>query len=85
MITAKDYLDTKTIHVDKSSVLSLNFDDYVEAHEAYKAVDMAKNEFAESIIRMINNYQEQKVKGNIADFVKSYCEGYCEGIINFIQ
>ena len=27
----------------------------------------------------------EKVKGNIADYVKSYCEGYCEGIINFIQ
>ena len=82
---AKDYIDSKSIHVDRCSILELKFGEYIPSDKAYKAVDMAINEFAESIIRMINNYQEQKTKGNIADYVKSYCEGYCEGIINFIQ
>lgn len=79
MMIAKDYIDSKAFAAEKYK------EHVVSVSDAYKAVDMAKNEFAESIIRMINNYQEQKTKGNIADYVKSYCEGYCEGMINFIQ
>ena len=77
MMIAKEYFDSKTLkHQGRKDCISIA--------DAYKAVDMAKNEFAESIIRMINNYREQNTKGDIAEYIQNYCEGYCEGIKYFI-
>ena len=64
---AKEYIDNKKVR-------------YITLCDAHKAIDMARNEFAEDIIKMIDNYREHRVKGDIAEYVRSYCEGYCEGM-----
>lgn len=71
-MTAKEFIDGKKVR-------------YIPLCDAHKAIDMAKKEFAEDIIKMIDSYREHHAKGDIACYVRSYCEGYCGGMKHFIE